>query len=169
MDLTSLLKYDGMTLEIVIWSLFIGIVIGVFGSFFVKQVLGAFVRKLIEVGADSPQSAKSLSELGFDKNFFVLNSLKETSTMRKLISCTDEDDVPENITAKKQRELNLSRKWYIPRELFDRAELMYSSRGNTIGVALISILAFMIAALLSFMIIPDLVQMASNAFSSFGA
>jgi len=169
MDLTSLLKYDGMTLEIVIWSLFIGIVIGVFGSFYVKQVLGAFVRKLLEVGADSPQNAKTMSELGFDKNYFVLNALKETSTLRKLISCDGDADVPENITAKKQRELNLGRRWYIPRELFDRAELMYDSRGNTIGVALISILAFMIAALISFMVIPDLVQMASNAFSSFGA
>jgi len=31
MDLSSLLKYEGMTLEIVIWSLFIGIVIGIIG------------------------------------------------------------------------------------------------------------------------------------------
>ena len=46
---------------------------------------------------------------------------------------------------------------------------MYQSKGNTIGIALISVLAFLIAALISFTVIPDLVSMASSAFSSLGA
>ena len=171
MNLSSLLRYEGMTLEIVIWSLFIGIVIGVFGSFYVKQILGAFVRKLLEVDASSPLTAKTLSDTGFEKNYFVINALKSTSSLRKLIRCADEDasDNDESkLSAKQRKEKLMSTRWYIPHELCDRAEFMYSSKGNSLGVALIAIAAFLIAALISFTVVPDLVQMATNAFSSFG-
>ena len=92
MNFSSLLRYEGMTLEIVIWSLFIGIVIGVFGSFYVKQILGAFVRKLLSENANSPQNAKSLEETGFGGNPFVINALDGTGSLRRLIRCADETD-----------------------------------------------------------------------------
>jgi len=176
MNFSSLLRYEGMTLEIVIWSLFIGIVIGVFGSFYVKQILGAFVRKLLSENANSPQNAKSLEETGFGGNPFVINALDGTGSLRRLIRCADEADDADDDTdggkakSKKQKRAELlAKRWYIPTELCDRAEILYDNKGNTIGVALIAIAAFLIAALISFTVIPDLVQMASNAFSSFGA
>jgi len=169
MDLSSLLKYEGMTLEIVIWSLFIGIVIGIFGSFYVKQVLGSFVRKLLEVDASSPDDAKTLAEIGFAKNYFVINALRPESSLRKLIMCTPDDGDESGMNSKQRRKAALEARWYIPAELCPRAENMYQSKGNTIGIALISVLAFLIAALISFTVIPDLVSMASSAFSSLGA
>ncbi len=172
MDLSSLLKYEGMTLEIVIWSLFIGILLGVGGSLYVKRVLGAFVRKLLEVNADSPESAKTLGETGFEKNYFVINALRDKGTVRRMVQLS----LPEgeavdssSLSPKEERKLIKRARWYINTEHRYRAEVMFDAKGNSVFIMLVAIAAFLIAALISFTVIPDLVSMASSAFSSFGA
>ena len=85
-DLSELLVYTGSTpLELVIWPLFIGICIGAFLAVFIRVRLGALVRALIEKGAYSPDTAKTLAELGFNRNFFVKNALRTSSSFRKTV------------------------------------------------------------------------------------
>ena len=167
MDLSSLLRYNGMTLEIVVWSMFIGIVLGIFATLYIKYVPGPFVRRLLELDAFSPESAKTLKEAGCDRNPFLLGSLRAHSSLRRVISCR-QAGAGESGKSEKLSQLK-NESWYISSEMRARAESLYGSKGNLLLIALLAVLGFFIAALLSFTVIPDLITMASNAFGSFGA
>ncbi len=167
MDLSSLLRYNGMTLEIVIWSLFIGIVIGILVTLYIKYVPGRFVRRLLELDAFSPESAKTLKEAGCDRSLFLLGSLRAKGSLRRVVSCCGPAEGESGKTRKLGQLKNAG--WYISSEMRARAESLYGSKGNLLLISLLAVLGFFIAALLSFTVIPDLVTMASNAFGSFGA
>ncbi len=177
LDLNSFLTYKGMTLEIIVWSMFLGVIIGAFVILYNKSILGAFVRMLLETGANSPESAKTLEETGFSKNIFVKFSLQVKSTYRKIIQAspvnvrneiTGDTIPPENskkrITKKRRpAEPKLSElKFYIPQEMAIRAESIYSNNGTSLLIVIITIALFLTVAILSFTVIPDLVQMLKN-------
>lgn len=177
LDLNSWLTYKGMTLEIIVWSMFLGIIIGAFVILYNKSILGAFVRKLLETKAYETESAKTLEETGFSKNLFVKFSLRIKSTYRKIIQASpvknaNETDSgtpsPENIkeeSKKKQRQkqLKLSElKFYIPQEMTARADSIYNNKGTSLLIVIMTIALFLTVAILSFTVIPDLVQMLKN-------
>ena len=60
----------------IIVALFIGVIIGAISSMFNRRVLGDFVRALTSGGCRTPESAKTLAELGFLKNTAVRASLR---------------------------------------------------------------------------------------------
>jgi ABC-type amino acid transport system permease subunit len=187
LDLNSWLTYKGMTLEIIIWSMFLGIVIGAVAIMYNKNVLGAFVRKLIEEKADSPESAKTLAETGFARNPFVKFSLSIRGTYRKIIQATPADnfstglphpsltdgatqereEMTENKKNKKEknppRRPQLSElKFFIPHEMTMRADSLYSNKGTSLLILLLTVALFLTVAILSFTIIPGLIQMLKN-------
>lgn len=177
LDLNSFLTYKGMTLEIIVWSMFLGIIIGAFVILYNKSVLGAFVRKLLETGANTPEDAKTLEETGFSKNIFVIFSLQIKSTYRKIIHASpvnsgNEDTVstvPPEKTKKRikkkhrQAQPKLSElKFYIPQDMVARADSIYSNNGTSLLIVVITIALFLIVAILSFTVIPDLIQMLKN-------
>lgn len=161
--LSSFLTYNGMTLEIVVWSLFIGICAGIFGTLVVKKTVGGLVKQLIDGGADSPDNARTMAEVGCRSGLLLLHALRDGSTLRRLVNCTGDPD------ARHRRAELAGLKWYIAGENRVKAQELYEARGGSVFVALIAVLAFFIAAAVSFTVIPDLVQMASNVFSAFGA
>lgn len=181
--MSNILSQPAMTLDIVIWSMFLGIVGGAFYSFYIKSVLGAFVRRLLTDGALSPETARGLDETGFAGNIFVRRALREGGAIRKVVRTVGETAAREageaaevsvlesegmKIKSLKTANFNpLTARFYIPEDLRYRADIMFDTKGTSLPVALIAVLAFLVAAMLSFAIIPDLVQMAKNAFSSF--
>jgi ABC-type amino acid transport system permease subunit len=177
LDLNSFLTYKGMTLEIIVWSMFLGVIIGAFVILYNKSILGAFVRILLEAGANSPESAKTLEETGFSKNIFVKFSLYVKSTFRKIIQVSPVksgyeikgDTVPLENTKKRIKknrrtaQPKLSElKFYIPQEMAVRADSIYSNNGTSLLIVIITIALFLTVAILSFTVIPDLVQMLKN-------
>ena len=77
---------DPLTFKWLILGVYFGLVIASFVMFYNKNVLGALIRRLDEACALSPESAKTLDELGFSKNIFVKLSLKRGNTLRKLVA-----------------------------------------------------------------------------------
>ena len=148
MNLSAFTVYNGITMEIVIWSLFIGIVIGVGAILYSKRVLGTLVRALLKIEANSPDSAKTFNELGFKHTFLYKFSLRKKSTFRKIVYVTDDQ------------------KFYIPSEKVYRADSLYSAKDASLLIGLLAVLAFFIMVLICFLIIPDLVQMAANFVGS---
>jgi hypothetical protein len=138
---------NGMSLELVIWSLFVGIVLGSFGIWYSKRVLGTLVKALLAAKADSELTAKSMAELGIKNNVLYKLSLRKNGTYRKIVHIAGSD------------------KYYIPESMAFRADAVYNKRGTTIVGALVTILSFFIMALLLFTIIPDLLQMLENVFN----
>ncbi|MCL2518723.1 MAG: hypothetical protein FWF15_09190 [Oscillospiraceae bacterium] len=148
MNLSAFTNYNGITLEIVIWSMFIGIVIGVGAVLYSKRVLGTFVRALLKIEANSPDSAKTFNELGFKHTFLYRFSLRNKSTFRKIVYVTDDN------------------RYFIPSEKVFRADSMYSTKDASLLIGLLAVLAFFIMVLVCFLIIPDLVQMTSDFVGS---
>lgn len=146
-NFSFLYEYGGMPVELIIWSIFIGIVIASVAAIYVKLVLGSFVRALLAKKAVSPESALSLEESGFSKNFFLKASLRKKSTFRKTVFSEDE------------------KSFYIPEEKTTRAEFMYDKKGNGVVVIVITILLFAIVAFLSAMILPWMLEIIRDIFS----
>ena len=77
---------DPLTFKWLILGVYFGLVIASFVMFYNKNVLGALIRRLDEVGALDAESAKTLDELGLSKNIFIKLSLKRGNTLRKLVA-----------------------------------------------------------------------------------
>lgn len=102
--------------------------------------LGGIVRKLIEKGALSPETALTMEELGYSpKNFFVKIALRENSTFRKTVHGVTEEKTT---------------KYYVPEELRIRAEIRFRKQGNNAFGILLTILVFLVVAYVSLTVVP---------------
>lgn len=166
MSLSSLLTYRGMTLELVIWSLFIGIVIGALSIWYLKKILGTLVRALLKDGADSTDNAKTLRELGLKSSVFFRIALREKSTYRKIVHIAETGQPAADNN--KRKKLNIdSWKFFIPEKTKYRADTLYNTKGSSILTALLAVLAFFIMVLFLFWIIPNFIQMIENLVNQF--
>jgi len=153
MQLSSLFNYQGLTLEIVIWSLFIGIIIGAFAVWYSRRVLGTLVRALLDSQANATGNAKTFIDLGIKNTFIYTLALRKNSTYRKIVHIADtedESDVKSNIK---------NMRFYIPEEVNFRADSMYNAKGTTLVGAVVAIFAFLIMAILTLVVVPDLIKM----------
>lgn len=166
MQLSSLFNYQGMTLEIVIWSLFIGIIIGAFAIWYSRRLLGVLVRALLASNANTSDSAKSFKELGIKSTLAYKIALRKNSMYRKIVHIADNGIIE---TADKAKSNINNMKFYIPEEVNFRADSMYNPKGATLLGAFVAIFAFFIMALLAFIVIPDLIDMVQSLISQFGA
>ena len=192
LDLNSWLTYNGMTLEIIVWSMFFGVLLGSLLIFYNRNVLGAFIRVLLENGATSPSTAKTLEETGFLNNFFVRAALRTRGTYRRIIhasSAASPLDLPpppltdgmqseteseeKNTGGKKKERMSRRRaslsevKFFIPDNMAARARSIYSDKGINIFAIFMTIGLFLIVAILSILIVPQLIQMLKNFIDMF--
>jgi len=149
MNFPSFSTYEVMTLELVIWSLFVGIVIGVGAIIYSKRILGALVRELLKVEATSPDAAKSFADLGFKHTFLFKFSLRKKSTFRKMVNVTTAENGGEN-------------KFFIPTEKVYRANYIYNGKDASLLVGLLAVLSFLIMVMLCFWIAPEIGNMTAD-------
>ena len=84
-----------VSLHIIVLGLFVGIVISAVYAIYTKKILGKMVRKLLDDKIFSPEEAKTLEELGFEKNYAVISGLKGY-TLGRVVSCVEKDEFIEN-------------------------------------------------------------------------
>lgn len=164
-------------------ALFVGAIIGSVASLFNKRVLGDFVRAVISEGCSSPESAKTLGELGFLKNSAVRSSLRSNGMLGRVVRCVEEDsyeaeqaelrgiielraaedggEVEPYRALPYKRNLNTAH-FYIPAEKSDAAELRFSKKGTNLVVLVIGIIASVLLLWVVLRILPDLLQMLDN-------
>lgn len=153
-------------LEVFIWAVFIGFVIASFMIFYHKRIIGAFVRALLEHNASGPESALGIYDLGYHKNPFIRNALKNDGTLRRIVWELEdnmqkrEDGV--TFSARSSR-LNVeTAKFYIPEENRIRAELRYSSKGTDIFSIIIAVILFMAVAYGALLLLPMISDLISS-------
>ena len=146
------------TLNIVIWSIYIGFLIGIIITVYNRFVLGSLIRRLIEKGACSESAAVTVADAGC-ANPFVRFALRQSGTLRRIVYMVG--DTP----GERSRDNVSSAKFYIPDENIHRAEVIYGNSGTSFVSILLSVLAFFIVVLLSFFVIPNLIQMLTNFIS----
>jgi hypothetical protein len=165
MDLTELLTGTDMSLELVIWSMFAGIVAASFMAVYNRRVTGKIVRILYSHDAHSPNAALTLADMGLSRNIFVRWSLRKNGVLRKVVFDFDPFAGNSKLRAVMQknhrRDLNRLR-FYIPPEADERAEMMYIREGTTIFTALLSVALFLAIVLFCLAVIPGLQDLLSN-------
>lgn len=172
-----------MSLEQIIWCLFAGIVLAVGITYVVKYTTGRLVRALLRKKAISPESALTPQEAGVRFVPFLSMMLRqEESAGRKILhfvtaaipsienetaAAIDVEDLKEAIEGHtaalpKSRVDVRTMKFYIPEEKNYRAELIYGKKGTNILGVLFLLLVLVGIALVSFEVIPMLLDFASG-------
>jgi hypothetical protein len=150
--LTFIWDQSNPTVGSILWPLMVGVIIAAFVVLFHKKTLGKLVKKLFDEGAKTEATAKSLAELGLEKNKFLRYALRPDSTLRKIIDAT---------------EVNGELRYYIAEDNAYRAEVTYNPDGSSVLTVAIAILLILIVASVMLILIPDLIQMFKNAYNAF--
>ena len=146
------------SVDTIVWCAFGGIVLGAALSLYFKDVLGAFIRSLIKEGANSPENALVLEKTKFAKNPFVRLAIKNGTYKRVLKhTCIDDD------SKLKTSQVVLKQGYYIPPELIYEAENIFSKNGTNLLTLVLTVIAFLVVAILSLIFIPDIIAI-FNAF-----
>ena len=170
-----------LTLELIVWSVCAGIVIGAVTAYLQRAVIGAFARRLIADGIDTPEKAVTAEEAGFGKNFLVKLALREGGSLRRTVTLANAEDFPPKAVSKggerlrrlfsmdeePRRALDLTRaRFYIPEEDRIRAELKYEIKGTTLGGLAASIVLVIAIGFAALYILPELFQFLDNFLTS---
>lgn len=129
-------NFSPNTLRIVFIFAWIGMICALIGSFYSNYCLGTFVQKLIHQGADSPENAKTLYELGIENRPLLVRSLREGSVLRKTVQVTEIDTNAINMSDKN----SAAQRYYIPAEKQELAKKRYKVKGNGITSLILSII-----------------------------
>lgn len=176
MLLTFTSTTGAITLESILWPIFVGIVIAAMIALYNKHITGRFVMKLISENAKDKTSARSLKDLGFEKNRAVRFALRTGELYNKIVS-HDISSASINASAsadpaqsgKASKKLSSSDKYdidsavfYISDEHIDRAKLLYSRNGAPILLVFLAMILFCLAIAALFYVLPELNTMLGN-------
>ena len=162
--MNEFLIFQGVTPEMVLWPMFIGVCIAILCSHFLKMKLGPFVEALIKAKAVSPESALSLEELGFDKNKQVVFDLKRKSGLRRLVERCEVEALAENTEPDVEKSPSGEKcvKYYIPDEKVGRADTIYVNGGSSLKMTIIMIVVFFAITVLLLKLVPMLINLINN-------
>jgi len=139
-QITAAVTIDVGNLKRAMWLIILGMILALVFIYFTKTVNGALVAALIENGVYSPDDAKTLDELGFEKKANVLKMYKKSPSLGKIVG-TVEEEADENSH------------FYIREEETKRASEQYGTRGNellmtVIGVAVLVVIGALVQIIL---------------------
>lgn len=148
--------------NLIIWSMYIGILLATFYSYYQKRVVGGFVRHLMSQGANTIDNAKTLQELGYQNHAAIRRELSKPAPLRKMVweaednHRTGEDGVI-YCAREKKLDLNLGR-FYIPEEKRIEADLRYNGKGTDLFTVIISVVVFFVIAVLACAFLPIILE-----------
>jgi hypothetical protein len=171
-------EHDVMFVRLVVIGLFIGLAIAGFALVFNKRVLGAFVRKLIEKEALSPERALTLEDLGYGEKLIIHSAVKKSTALRRVVKCREEQEYNAEL-AKKLEQYNDSKEqekktpkfketfykidplidsFYIPEDMKYTAEVKFDSKGNTWGSAVLCCVLMLVLMIVALVALPTLLN-----------
>ena len=131
------------TLRNVILAFCIGILLACLYTLYQKLVPGGIVRAILKAQAHTPEAAKTLAELGLDKNPLYRFELQHNAMLGKMISRAQTPSDNESETADQEE------RFYVSEENKYRAEIRFDKKGNgVVGLAVTAALTVVLAILL---------------------
>lgn len=146
------------TLNIIVWALFIGFIIAIFATLYNKFVIGRLVHALIEKGANTEDTALSISEAGCN-NAFVRFALRRGTSLRRVVYMVGDTELHD-------AKYDVSAALYIPEEKRHRAEVTYGKSDITPGGVILAVVACAVLAITALILIPDLIKLLANFIDS---
>lgn len=150
-------------LNLIIWSVYIGFMIASVMYYYQKKVIGGFVRKVMELGANSPDNALTLTELGYQHHPAIRRELMGHGPLRKMVwevednYRTGEDGVL-YCAREKALDLNIG-KFYVSEEKRIEAELRYDNKGTDLFALIIAAVIFFVVAVLACIWLPTILSL----------
>ncbi len=173
-------------INIIIFGLCVGVIIAAFAAVFNKRVLGNIVRKILAAEATSPETAKTLEELGLEDSFIARYAVKKSTALRRVVKCREEE---EHIAAEVRRlgeyrqthekdkharrfvetKYNINPYadvFYIPEEMKYMADVKFEKKGSTWFGAIMSIPVMLIVFVLIVIALPHILSIINDLASS---
>lgn len=168
-----------VTLRSVVLGLFIGLIIAAIIAYYDKNRLGAFVRKIVKEECLSTDRAKTLAELGFQKNMGVRTSLKRGTVLGHVVHCVEKEQYEAEVEAARtawtektgsedgfampdfRMDVDTAH-FYIPDEEHYAAEVRFEEKGSGWRALLLVIIMAVVGAALVCYLLPDMIQLLDN-------
>ena len=168
-----------VTLQKIILGIFGGIIIAAAIVLYDKNLLGSFVRKLIREQCLSPDTAKTLEELGFLKNYGVRASLKSPHKLGRIVHSVERDEYDRQMEEAKAAyvaehgseegffmpayRMNVEQDhFFIPDEEHYRAEVRFENKGSGWIAFIFVVVVSVVAAAAVCFLLPDVLQLVDN-------
>lgn len=163
-----------LSIRIIILGLYVGIAIASFAAVFNKRVLGGIVRRLLSNECFSPESAKTLDELGYGNNFIIYLAVAKSTSLRRVVKCREELEFDKRsalereeheksgaknkrLSKRKETEYKTdaySDSFFIPEEIKYTAEIKFNGKGSTWLGAVILTLVMTVAFFVTMVALP---------------
>lgn len=169
-----------ITLRNVVLGMCTGIIIASIMAAYDKNMLGKFVRRIIKEQCLWPEKAKTLEELGFDKNYAIKSNLKRSGgILNKIVKCVERESFDKDtsdmreayilktgsdhgfVEPKFEIDLNTAH-FYIPDEEHYAADVRFDNKGSGWRAFLLVIIVTTIIAVLVCFLLPDMLQLVDN-------
>ncbi len=143
--------YKKADLNIILISIFVGIIVASIAIVYRRYVLGNIVRKIVDKKAFSEDTAITLEEMGF-KNVFVKFALRDSSTFKKTVHRVAEE--------------GKAIRYFIPEEIYMHEEIKYCKKNTNVIVIIIGAILFFAAFYLLLNYVPWVLDGIKDIFSS---
>ncbi len=176
-----------ISLKMILIGLTAGLIIASFITIYNKRFIGDFVRRVLKEECLDHERAKTLSELGYQKNIGIRSALRSGRPLSHWVRCVEEDEFYTEMN-KKREEFNEAHKnekkppkfkevefkrdvktmhFYILEEKKHAADIKFDAKGaNWVSFIIVVIVSVISCAFLSF-ILPDLIKMVDNFINVF--
>ena len=168
-----------VTLQRIVLGIFGGVIIAAGVAFYDKNMLGSFVRKLIKEDCLSPENAKTLAELEFDRSRSVKTSLRSAHKLGKIVHSVEKDAYLRQVEEAKEAYVEQhgsdngffmpeyrmdvnNDHFYIPYEEHYRADIRFENKGSGWRSFLLVVIVSVISAALVCFLLPDVLQLVDN-------
>ena len=81
-----------ITVGAVIFGLYIGVFIACIAMFYNRRIVGSAVRRMLEEKILTRESALTLSELGYEKDFWTRTLFRDSKALHRVVKCVEEEN-----------------------------------------------------------------------------
>lgn len=158
-----------VNIRVIIFGIFIGVFVASLYMVYVKNIVGAFVRKLLAEECLSEDRARSLAELGFARNPFVKLALRGSllaSTVVHVEGRAEKIGEGGEVIAE-DAETAVATRYYIKEEKKYAAEMRFHARGSGWPTLLFVLLISVICIFVIFGFLPQILRFVDNTISIF--
>lgn len=157
-----------ISFKAIIVGICIGIVVASFASAFDRKKFGGLVRKIISDECYTPETAKTLAELGFDGSMAIKRDLRSGRKLKRYVKCVEEEaffaNIPDSPTKYKQKYKHNfeTDRFYIVEDEKYAADIKFELKGSGYGAVFFVTIIAIIICIVAITLLPEMLQLADN-------
>ena len=167
---------SSITLTVIIWGVYAGLVCGCIAAAYSKDFLGRAVRALLMRQCNTPESALTMEKLGVKASFGFRCAMRDGGVLSKYIAVANPDECRyekersgffagsvENRTVTDYKKAKL----YIPEDKKFDADVRYEKKGPSLPVIVLCIVLGAAAAVGLTFAVPKILELLDQAITAF--